>query len=126
MTHPTATPIDLDELERLAKAATPGPWHSTRLGDVSPEDEHDPLICEPMSDADAAFIASANPSTILALITEVRALRARWRTCADVIPDGDTPVLRFWSDTESIDIGWTIPSSTVTHWMGLPTPPEER
>lgn len=90
--------IDLDELERLAKAATPGPWSIDESqyadwgrvlgGDGRPVAD----TCRPcrMDDAaaarrekrqplavgaNAAFIAAVHPATILELITEARATR---------------------------------------------------
>lgn len=73
---------DLDALEALAKAATPGPWDATE-GDSGPEvhageilrHEIDFLLREGGHDqgrSDARFIAAADPSTILALIAELR------------------------------------------------------
>lgn len=78
----------LDDLEAKARAATPGPW---REGSV----DRDCVFCpathpERMShervllrmnghfphEADAAFIAAANPATALALIEAVRAAEA--------------------------------------------------
>ena len=93
--------IDLDWLERLAKAATQGTWHwvnsdtdelrkpgewrsslrtieefPARSGWSLPKFivEADEIYYENM-DANADFIAAANPAAILALIAEVRALR---------------------------------------------------
>jgi hypothetical protein len=94
--------IDLDKLEALAKDATPGPWHwvnretdeprsagewnsSLRTVEVFPTQLVGPLpkfiveadeICDENMEANADFIAAANPATILALIAEVRSLRA--------------------------------------------------
>jgi hypothetical protein len=67
--------MNLNELEARAKVATPGPWHVDR------EKPHtEPYVCsktwnissDPMDDGDAAYIAAANPETILALIAMVR------------------------------------------------------
>lgn len=76
--------VDIDELERLALAATPGPWwqnpdagNQVCLGDVNGID-----ICfvagpgDDWSEANQAFIAAANPAVILGLVAEVRRLRA--------------------------------------------------
>ena len=72
------TNIDLDELERLARVATSGPWpqecrrlvyfreYLRRTGAERP-------------DEDVAFISAANPAAILALIARVRELDARMR-----------------------------------------------
>ena len=75
--------IDLDELERVAKAATPGPWHRSRYGTVFTGDhamDDDAVVVgivvgrgDP-SFQDMRFIAEANPATVLALIERIRAL----------------------------------------------------
>jgi hypothetical protein len=86
--------IDIEEIETLARLATPGPWSV----DSESVDKFDRLYvakgiagdlqgrilevfanCLVTSDEEryvnAAFTAAANPATILALIAEVRALR---------------------------------------------------
>lgn len=69
---------DLDDLERKADAATPGPWECR----VTPIIECSTLrwaqgdMADPgRHEADAAFIAAANPATVKALIAEIRRLR---------------------------------------------------
>lgn len=72
---------DIDRLEMLAKAATPGPWTvEDRDGLLSPTGSA--LVRGAHGyegyfslDEDAAYCAAANPAAILALIAEVRALR---------------------------------------------------
>lgn len=81
--------IDIDELERLAKAATPGRW---RVGAYPAEIVGDTHVCVDTefgvkvllrgnenfyeeARANAAFSAAADRDTVLALIAEVRALR---------------------------------------------------
>lgn len=81
--------LDLDQLESLAKAATPGPW---RVGAYPAEIVGDTHVCintdigvkvllrgnenfYEEARADAAFSAAANPAAILELCAEARALR---------------------------------------------------
>ncbi|MFM0044102.1 hypothetical protein [Paraburkholderia sediminicola] len=71
--------IKLDELERLAKAATPGEWSNTFAHIIGGPNRR--LIADLFGDEqidhdNAAYIAAANPAAILALVAEVRALRA--------------------------------------------------
>ena len=66
--------IGLDELEKLAKEATPGPWSHIRdivIGDES-------KLFESYNDnvEDARFVAAANPSTVLDLVAEIKELRS--------------------------------------------------
>jgi hypothetical protein len=88
---------ELDEIERLAKAATPGPWASQKwrgedrgIGIIA-ECEDVPTGGTPTRGivawvgqwfrskaqviADAAYVARMNPTTILALVAEVRTAR---------------------------------------------------
>lgn len=77
--------LDLDELDRLAEAATPGPWFKESVLRTFPDgifDEKGRLLvaiecCASMSipeaTANQAFIAAANPQIIKALIARVRA-----------------------------------------------------
>jgi len=71
--------VDLDELEAKAKAETPGEWRS------SPYDERRSHIfsfpavnevVEAAKNADAAFIAAANPAVVLELLRRLRAAEA--------------------------------------------------
>lgn len=74
---------DLDELDRLAKAASPGPWCDRGFGSIQPESGGSLVAvtvtkggCLPGYVENSAFIAAANPAAILALTAEVRRLRA--------------------------------------------------
>lgn len=65
--------IDLDTLEAIAKAATPGPWETKAGQDFSEILANSKNIALVGSQhKDAAFIAAANPTTMLALIAELR------------------------------------------------------
>lgn len=70
--------IKLDELERLAKAATPGEWSNTFAHIIGGPNRR--LIADLFGDEqidhdNADYIAAANPAAILDLIAEVRAFR---------------------------------------------------
>ena len=82
--------VDLDEIQRLAKAATTGEWkHRDKLDNgtphcdviaIQPDDwcivaGSDPSLWD-MESADAAFIAAANPAVVLELIARLRAAEA--------------------------------------------------
>lgn len=74
--------VDVGALRQVAEAATPGPWGVTQDEDsgarmVFSGDIH---LCD-VSEwsrwlGNAAYIAAANPATMLALLDEVEALRA--------------------------------------------------
>lgn len=83
--------IDLDELERLAKAATQGPWKGDRFdGSVKydivagdyPSGKYE-IVCRGDDEGNFGFMKAedenytlvSNPETILTLIAEMRALR---------------------------------------------------
>ena len=94
--------LDLDELERLAREATPGPWCCESCGEERADGLGDTrLICAPSNDHpgktqclaameghpseyanDAAFIAAANPAAVLALIERLRVAEAAVRVFA--------------------------------------------
>lgn len=78
------TDADLDKLEALAKAATPGEWvtrypsHTVVMA-VTPDGTYQGEVARTVSgslnaqrEANAAFIAAANPATILDLIASAR------------------------------------------------------
>jgi hypothetical protein len=87
-------PIDLDELEAKAKAATPGDWTANRCVvetvTVSgayrtvAECRSDLLIEEGVTLSDAAFIAAANPAVVLELVSQLRDTRAIVRDLAAI------------------------------------------
>ena len=76
------TPNKLDELERLAKAATPGPWEirethhaGTCVCSAPPGVKwHDVLSYG--SDEDAAYVAAISPDVVLGLLAEHKKLVA--------------------------------------------------
>ncbi len=88
--------MDTNKLRELAQAATPGPWKVTKKNPYvtyqngpdsstqlwQPYDEY----YHPGAWIDAEYIASADPDTMLELINEIDALRAR---CAALEASGD-------------------------------------
>ena len=71
--------MNINELEKLAKAATPGPWRQSEhehLKDCIMTHGSNPVIyCDEvpiMALEDAAYVAAANPQTILAMIELMR------------------------------------------------------
>jgi len=79
------TPAQLDEIEAAAKAATPGPWVAEYGGGeevVLPSDALSTLeaVCVTKlfhRQADAKHIAGLSPDVALALVAEVREMRAK-------------------------------------------------
>lgn len=73
----------LNELKELAEKATPGPWiYDEEDGTIEPLETVGlrSIIAEPTYSNDAAFIAAANPQTVLELIAEIerREKEADW------------------------------------------------
>lgn len=83
--------MNLDELERLAKAATPGPWIETLTANADAVDDQASLLVGPdrqlmkqLSDrleSAADYIAACSPDVILRLLNVVRAADAMRSTC---------------------------------------------
>lgn len=74
-----------EELEKAAKAATPGPWAHEEIDPTDPEWGASEVFTEGSENyvathvcsvKDAAYIAAANPSAILELLAERDALKA--------------------------------------------------
>ena len=80
--------IDINELRRLAQAATPGPWKMLPVGDgrqkfavanseflsiLTVTDEGGATFGTVYDDADARFIAAANPATVIELLDRIEA-----------------------------------------------------
>lgn len=104
----TAAQLDLDKLEALARAATPGPWvHRHDPGNpagvqhgVKLMGEFGPWVADFLDNADrskvggvagdrnAQFVAAANPAAILELIAQARAQPAAAPAIPDVLFDG--------------------------------------
>ena len=81
--------MNINELEQLAKAATPGPWESEQIEDVHAIAWIGKIGIFPIDGTqhrewpdtihDAAYIAAANPPAILELIAAYReAVAALW------------------------------------------------
>jgi hypothetical protein len=71
-------PLDLDLLEAVAKAATPGPWTWRKYSVAGPDEQC--IIDDPSSDQgirqseDKEYICAFSPTTALALMARVRKL----------------------------------------------------
>lgn len=86
---PPTPKVDLEGLKTAAEKATPGPWgcddsevyqenpeHAMIAETVPLDGDNDPTGFSQQERANAAFIALANPATVLALIAEVEVLKA--------------------------------------------------
>lgn len=93
-----STPLDLEALRKLAEAATPGPWEATGWAPKDADwleppncivDSPHGLIADTSEsdrdEADAAFIAAANPTAVLSLCDRVAALERELRSAEDKI-----------------------------------------
>ena len=72
-TEGSMTDIELDELETKASVATAGPWDYEGCVIFMEEPDFWPILADCKKEEDAAFIAVANPATILVLINQLRA-----------------------------------------------------
>lgn len=83
--------IDKERLKKLAQAATPGPWVKGAPGEVHTSNYKvdGQVMCDHIASGfgcgssdpdDAAFVAAANPETVLALLAEIERLSGRVTT----------------------------------------------
>lgn len=93
--------LDLDNLEQVAQDATPGPWVATkefanRWGvSPSPEDYYPVASVYGQGDlakieANAAYIAAANPAVVLELVRRLRAAEAENANLRQAVADNIT------------------------------------
>ena len=79
--------MNIEELKRLAEAATPGPWSSHPNGYYGVHSNTGTICSTGEKIADALYIAAANPAAILELIQQrdelLVALKALDRGCRD-------------------------------------------
>lgn len=94
--------IDLDALEKLADEATPGSWRTAIYSRervivagptfkafikvLSKPPQSNGKECAIQADANAAFIAAANPATIKALIAELKEAKKHLARCVELVP----------------------------------------
>ena len=141
----TLTPADLDRIEELAKAATPGPRHITASGEGEfyvdteyPEDRGTGRMGHVIGSAtaheDAVLWATLAPATVLSLVAAARSV-PRWIPVGERLPDVDGEPVLITEPNGAVSIArrtqaeWLagrmpIPREAVTHWMPLPSPPE--
>jgi hypothetical protein len=126
-------PLDLDALEGLAKAATPGPWKSERgiegwcVETEAAKDkdggQHVACYCFAeagyVPDADAAFIAAMNPQTVLALIAEVRELRSTLAEMVNQHGGNETYLSANESACESLRLAGEMTDEETWHGSGF-------
>lgn len=72
--------VDLDKLEQLARAATPGPWEArggTHQVVAGQGEGRDGVVATAREYSDVDFIAAANPAAVLELVQRLRAAERR-------------------------------------------------
>ena len=76
--------IDIDKIEAAANAATPGPW---AVHPMAPNAVHQPRYeCWiPASKDDAQHIATANPATVLEMVSMIRERDAVLKQALEVL-----------------------------------------
>lgn len=103
--------MNINELEKLAKQATPGPWHSASVDfgqgpvclvslskaaiDPLKTENHIAAIVESENaERNSEFIAAANPDTVMKLIAVARAGRDCMEHCAQGLGEEDWTVFK--------------------------------
>lgn len=98
----------LDRLRELAEQATPGPWDAGQTGPFKSTIYRGAgyvgLVAADVEHADAAYIAAANPSVILALLSERHADRERIAELEEGLENLANAYVRDWG--RSADDEW--------------------
>mgnify|MGYP001576939573 CR=1 FL=1 len=113
--------IDHKTLRRLAKAATPGPWHSPGLGELHASDHLEIIsgarypdevgkMFTNLSGKDADYIAALDPQTILALLDELAA--------AEATAERRLALLEHWTQLQTLGSVYT--SCVACSWEAAP------
>ena len=91
--------MNIEELKRLAEAATPGPWsHREYVAGIGDGVDSDMFhVADDMNTEDAIYVAAANPAAVLELIDYVQSLESTLRSASDDLKkaqDGEIAALR--------------------------------
>jgi hypothetical protein len=78
--------MDIEELKRLAEAATPGPWHD-RCGVLRETNGGVTPIATVYRSFNSQFIAAANPAAVLELIRQRDELLAALKDARELVDD---------------------------------------
>jgi Mg-chelatase subunit ChlI len=85
--------MNIEEIKRLAEAATPGPWVLDELladfygFEVRTSTDEDEKVCADASEQDAAYIAAANPAAVLELIRQRDELMEALKDAREMVDD---------------------------------------
>lgn len=94
--------MNIEELKRLAEAATPGPWVLDELladfYGFEVRTSTDEKVCADASEQDAAYIAAANPAAMLELIRQLEHHKADSEASRHLLTES-------WKD-EYCAMGW--------------------
>ena len=112
--------MNIEELKRLAEAATPGPWEAWQVGDYPPlftvstedrlglfttttEAENETEFAAVFQDEDAAYIAAANPAAVLELIQQRDELLAALKDAREMVSDWAGYASPYFQEKHDID-----------------------
>ena len=80
--------MNIEELKRLAEAATPGAWvKRPYIGGIGCGVEGVFQICHHASESDSAYITAANPAAVLELIRQRDELLASLKEARELVED---------------------------------------
>ena len=152
-----AAELDLTKMKAVAEAATPGPWVPEKGGRGAwikgATGEWAALSCadtDDQADANATFIATFDPPTVIALLARIEALEGGWQPIETAPRDGAyikavvTGAVGRWEHlngryfairhegrtSSGFDMGWSVfpgfggvDDSWFSSWRPLPDPP---
>jgi hypothetical protein len=106
--------MNVEELKRLAEAATPGPWNTSPggCGIIGPDKQWlggmNDWVCEyseemTQSENNAAFIAAANPAAVLELIRQRGELMEALKDAREMVSDWAGYASPYFQEKHDID-----------------------
>lgn len=112
--------MNIEELKRLAEAATPGPWE-VRAGVLRKIGEQ-PQIATIYRPYNSQFIAAANPAAVLELIDYIDYLRGKNREHFDACIGCDEELKRVTKQRDELLEALKDAREMVSDWAGYASP----
>ena len=95
--------MNIEELKRLAEAATPGPWSSHPNGYYGVHSSTGTICSTGEKISDALYIAAANPTAVLELIRQRDELLAALKDAREMVDDWGAYASNYMQEKHDLD-----------------------